>query len=79
MEHLYDRSVPTIEKCIQNVINLYNPRGFRIDTICGDNEFLPLKEFINEKGIILNTSAANEHVSHVERNNRTIKERVRAD
>ena len=32
----------------------------------------------NEKGIILNTSAANEHVSNMERNNRTIKERVRA-
>ncbi len=43
-----------------------------------DGEFIPLKYILSSAGIILNTTAANEHVPKIERQIRVIKERVRA-
>ena len=46
--------------------------------IHGDQEFKPLKDDLQEWKIDLNLANAQEHVPEAERNNRTIKERVRA-
>jgi hypothetical protein len=43
-----------------------------------DGEFVPLRNELSSNGIVLNTTAANEHVPKIERQIRVIKERVRA-
>ncbi len=43
-----------------------------------DREFVPMKHELASAGIMLNTTAANEHVPKIERQIRVIKERVRA-
>jgi hypothetical protein len=43
-----------------------------------DGEFVPLKHELASRGIVLNTTSANEHVPKIERQIRVIKERVRA-
>ena len=64
---------------LDSVIKMYNSRGFRIQTILGDDQFEPLKSVLAEKyNIKFNPTSAFEHVSEVERHIRTIKERVRA-
>ena len=75
---LNDRSVDTVCKALKDIINIYNKRGFRVATVCADREFEPTESYLGENDIVLNTTGANDHVPAVERNNRTIKERVRA-
>ena len=43
-----------------------------------DNEFECLRENLLELGVVLNTAAANEHCSFIERRSRWIKEKGRA-
>ena len=60
---------------VKRVINLYQSRGLLVQQINSDNEFECIMEEI--KPILLNISAADEHVSQVERLIQTIKERTR--
>jgi len=61
------------------VFRVYNTGGFKITTIHCDNEFRPLMEQIsNEFQVTMNYANPQEHVPEAERNNRVIKERVRA-
>ena len=58
---------------------IYNAGGFRITSIRCDNEFRPLIEpLADEFNVGMNFANAQEHVPEAERNNRVIKERVRA-
>ena len=61
---------------LQKVINLYQSRGLIVEQVHGDNEFECVKEDI--RPILMNISAADEHVSMVERSIRTIKDRTRS-
>ena len=66
------------DKAIQTLIALYNKGGFVVTEIHCDNEFRPLMHPLEQKyGVHFNFANPNEHVPRVERNNRTIKERVR--
>ncbi|MFN9981985.1 MAG: hypothetical protein ACK53Y_18815, partial [bacterium] len=78
---LPDRKRVTIFNAIQHVINIY--KGKRHDvtavdftelngpihTILADNEFVSLREDIEEFGIEVNITAKEEHVPEVERQN----------
>ncbi len=58
---------------------IYNAGGFRITTIRCDNEFRPLiNPLAHEFNVGMNFANPQEHVPEAERNNRVIKERVRA-
>ena len=78
VEYMANRNVKTIMNGLTKVINLYNSCGFNVKLMLMDNDFAPLESDLNEKGVILNTTGANDHVPATECNNRVIKERVRA-
>ena len=61
---------------INKVIKLYQSRGLIVEQIHGDNEFECIREDI--RPVLLNISAADEHVSMIERSIRTIKDRTRS-
>ena len=61
------------------VFRIYNTSGFRITKIHCDNEFRSLLEpLAREFRVEMNYANPQEHVPEAERNNRVIKERVRA-
>ena len=60
---------------INKVINLYQSRGLIVEQVNGDNEFECIREDI--RPILLNITAADKHVSPVERSIRSIKDRTR--
>ena len=59
---------------LNQVIQIYQSRGFNVIQIAVDNVFECIKEEISP--VFLNVSAAEEHVSKVEHSIRTIKERA---
>ena len=61
---------------LKRIISLYSRAGFTIQTILMDMEFNEVIPEIPE--VIINTSAASEHVAEVKRRIRVIKERFRA-
>jgi hypothetical protein len=68
-----------IIKHFKHVIGAYVARGFRVTIILADNQFESLRGDIANLGATLNITARDEHVPEIERFNRTIKERVRAN
>ena len=67
---------------MKEVYNVYKQGGFTIIEILCDNEFHKTMDSFATKQdppIKMNYYSANEHVSRSERNNRVIKERVRAN
>ena len=60
---------------INKVITLYQPCGLTVQQINGDNEFECIREDV--RPILLNITAADEHVSPVKRSIRSIKDRTR--
>ena len=71
------RSKSAITKGLQNVINIYETRGFNITDVHGDNEFdiNTLREALRPS--TLHIYGAEEHVAPIERAIRTVKERCR--
>jgi hypothetical protein len=64
---------------LDRILRLYNAAGFVIKTIHCNGEFRALMERVKDNlGIRMNFTNALDHVPEAERNNRTIKERVRA-
>ena len=64
---------------IDKVLRLYNGAGFNIETIYIDGEFKEIMDEVkDEMNIDMNYTNAQDHVPEAERNNRTIKERVRS-
>ena len=61
---------------LNKVINLYQSRGLEVETIHADNEFKCVREEL--RPIILDVTAADQHVSMIERSIRTIKDRTRS-
>ncbi len=60
------------------VIGAYVTRGFRVTIIIADNQFESMRGELADLHCLLHVVARDEHVPEVERYNRTIKERVRA-
>jgi hypothetical protein len=81
------RSAIAIENCtheeyyhiLDMVLRLYNSAGFHIKTIHCNDEFCAMMEKVKDDlGVQMNLTNALDHVPEVQRNNRTIKERVQA-
>ena len=77
-ELLPDRLFNTLADGIINVIGFYRSKGFNIEYVLTDGEFKVIRDVIlDEANTDLNTAAPNEHIPEVEKNIRTIKDRVR--
>jgi hypothetical protein len=78
-QFLKSQTTETYKESLNAIIRLYNKGGFRVSTIHADNAFRPLiQDLQDDFDIDMKFSNPNEHVPEAERNNRTIKERVRA-
>jgi len=87
--HLYYRraqwipshSADHIAEALRSVCRVYHTGGFRVTDIHCDNEFRPVMRNAEFNGlpIVVNFANPDEHVPEAERNNRTIKERVRVN
>ncbi len=76
---LESRTADSLFSALDEILRVYNDAGYTIRDIHCDNEFRPLMEPIkDELGVDMNYANAEDHVPEAERNNRTIKERVRA-
>ena len=63
---------------LRSIMKEYTPRGFKVVSAFGDNEFRPLKEMLrSEDQVALETCDTDTHVPAVERTNRFLKERIR--
>ena len=68
-----------IQNGIQQIVQDYHVRGFKVVTMFGDKEFDPIIEWVRHHlHIDLVTSAAQGHVPRAENAIRFVKERVRA-
>jgi hypothetical protein len=78
-QYIESRAVKNYISALKDIIRIYNCAGFKITEIRGDNEFQPLLASMSDEfGIRMNFSNPQEHVPEAERNNRVIKERIRA-
>ena len=73
---LDNRQVPTIRDSLRAVLQRYQRRGFRIQTILADDEFQPVAALMSEYAF--NLCGADEHVPDVERYIRTTKDTIRS-
>ena len=77
------RAVPnttreTMFSGIDAFLRKYNKGGFRVSKIHCDNEFIPITdEMMDEMNVIVEPTPPGGHEPNAERNNRTIKERMR--
>jgi hypothetical protein len=77
-EHIANRKLKQLVLASLHVQAIYAARDFKIKVMIMDGEFVPLKHNLATAGIVLNTTAANEHAPKIERQIHVIKERVRA-
>jgi hypothetical protein len=77
-EHIANRKIKSLVQASKHVQAVYAARAFHDKSMLMDGEFVHLKYDLSSTGIILNTTAANEHVPKIEGQIRVIKERVRA-
>jgi hypothetical protein len=76
-EHIANRKLPQLVLASKHVQSIYTPaRNFTVKFMLMDGEFVPLRHDLSMAGIVLNTTAANEHMPKIERQIRVIKERV---
>jgi hypothetical protein len=77
--HIANRKLKQLVLASQHVQAIsYAASDFKIKVMIMDGEFVPLKHDLAIAGIVLNATAANEHVPKIERQIRVIKERVSA-
>jgi hypothetical protein len=74
-EHTQLRTAKQLADGIQRIMDLYSRGGFQVGTILIDYEFEKLRNLVPI--IVINTTAAREHVPEVERRIRLIKARSR--
>jgi len=77
-ELVKDMKNNTLVTSIEQLVQVYQTRGFKIQAILTDGQFQHIQQIIEQIGIRLNICAANEHVPEIERYIRTVKERVRS-
>lgn len=76
IEFASTRTAPNLCKLLNRVVTVYSTAGLTVQTVMMDMEFQPLQELM--PNIVVNTTAANEHVAEIERRIRVVKERARA-
>ena len=62
-----DRTYKILLEVLANIIRLYKVRGFLVEFLLTDDEFLGLALALLKEGVLLNGTAANEHVPKIER------------
>ena len=69
----------TLLNAVKTVLGIYKVRGFKVKQVFADNQFKCIEDDLLklDDPVTVNITAADEHVPRVERNNRTVKERVR--
>jgi hypothetical protein len=77
-EHIANRKLPQLVIASKHVQSIYTAHGFTVKFMLMDGALVPLRHDLSVAGIVLNTTAANEHVPKIERQICVIKERVRA-
>jgi hypothetical protein len=77
-EHIVNRKIGQLVQASKHVQAMYAARGFQVKSMLMDGEFITMKHKLSSPGIVLNTTAANEHVPKIERHICVIKERVHA-
>jgi hypothetical protein len=76
--HVPRRTTEVYKTLLKQVCCIYNAVGFLVKFVHGNNGFRPLIEVLeDELGVKMQFAPPQGHVSEAERNNRTIKERVR--
>jgi hypothetical protein len=65
-------------RALDQIPRHYNRAGFVVRTIHCDGEFRGMMEKVDDLDVDMNFTNAQDHVPKAERNNRTIKERIRA-
>ena len=80
-QELSSKSKKVVLKAIDNVLAAYHAGGFRVRYALMDGAFESYKPDLADpkRGVILNTTARDEHVGDIERYIRTLKERTRAN
>ena len=78
VEMLRKTNNATMVKAIEQVKQVYNMRGFKVETMLADGQFETTRGKIADMGIVLNTASPEEHVPEVERQIRTLKEKARS-
>ena len=80
-ELINGRKYDAIQLVLENQINKYTSKGFKIGTICSDGEGaiakLERESGLTDKSITINISGPGQHVPTIERKIRQVKERVR--
>jgi hypothetical protein len=77
--NLANRTKEELFKALDAVLRQYNKAGYRVELIHCDQEFRTLMDQVSDElDVEMNYTTTDEHVPEAERNNRTIKERVRA-
>ena len=73
------RTAAAVRDALWTQLARYAAEGFRITTLLVDGEgaIVPITPLIERRGIRVNTTAAGQHVHHVERRIRVVKERCR--
>lgn len=75
IEHAPTRTATQLSNLLQRVVQVYLRAGFHPRTIMMDMEFDKVKDKM--PSLVVNTTAAREHVAEIERKIRVIKERAR--
>jgi len=79
VQYLPRQTADIYRDAIVDIIRLYNRAGMKVERIHADNEFRAVLDDIRDiLGVQVNYANPQEHVPEAERNNRTIKERIRA-
>ena len=78
VHHIPDHKKVTILKSCEKMVIQYRLRGFIVKYMWADNEFECLREDLLSIGVTLYICAANEHISFIERDVRTVKQRYRS-
>ena len=72
------RTKAELLKSLDKILRTYNKAGYAVKRIDADGEFEPLLDDLRDSDDInVNIANPGDHVPHAERNNRTLKERVR--
>ena len=78
IKNILDREAATLLKNLQSKKSVYTNKNIFIITLYMDNKFEVLHDILNDKGITLNTTAADKHVPQIERQIEVMKERIRS-
>jgi hypothetical protein len=70
-EYVPRRTNPILVKSLKKILSLYSNHGFKVTTALMDREFESLRDDL--PGLLLNTTAASEHVPDIERQIRVMK------